>query len=268
MPKEDANPATLTGLNVLKTPAIAQGERLLADIVSVPTSIGVLYGTNGSGKSECLRSLDRRYTQLGHPGKPLRVTGAGGLGITRGVKDLLAEFGVRESRYSQLSLKLASKIAHRELAGRQYRALFIDDAHDLSRDALHGILAMITYCVDQGHPVSLLLASASDPVTWLKSEFAGKSRVLRVERIEPLSFEQALGVLREWIPDLRRYVDQVNGGDQAAAKLGRRLYRAAGDGNLRRLGFLAKVLIREPAPIEITSELLTRVATSILTVDG
>jgi hypothetical protein len=240
-----------TDLPVITTSLINRAVQLAKDAVLLDC-LGALSGPNGSGKSVALHAIANRYPGLGLDGVALYHRACATQGHTRGVKDILFEFGVREAHVSSSNLQIACKLGLREFSNRKIKLLLIDEADSMARDSLVGVTTLIDYCNQHGHRLGLILAAAAPITAWLASNSAGMSRTVRCERAENMAVEEMLAILVEWVPALKTLVAQAMEKDAEAIKLSRLIHRGTGDGNFRRMSYFARLMRQETQADEAT----------------
>jgi hypothetical protein len=249
-----------TDLPVITTSLIDRAVQLAKDAVLLDC-IGTITGPNGSGKSVALKTILSRYPSLGLDGNALYHRACATQGHTRGVKDILAEFGVREAHVSSSNLQIACKLGLREFSGRKVRLLLLDEADSMARDSVAGITTLIDYCNGHGHRIGLVMAAAQPISGWFASNSAGMSRTVRMEKTDNMSVEEMLAILREWIPGLTTLIAQASEKNPEALKLARLVHKGVGDGNFRRMGYFASLLrLEETVNEETIKRVLTRIA--------
>jgi hypothetical protein len=247
-------------LPVITTSLITRAVQLSKDAVLLDC-IGAVTGPNGSGKSVALRAIHNRYPSLGLNGTSLYHRACATQGHTRGVKDILYEFGVREAHVSSSNLQIACKLGLREFSNRKIRLLLLDESDSMAKDSLVGIVTLIDYCVQHGHRLGLVMAATAPITTWLANNTAGLSRTVRCEKSENMPVEEMLAILCEWVPALKGLVAQAKLKDETAIKLARVIHRGTGDGNFRRMSYFGSLLRQEKATDEATIKaILARIA--------
>ena len=228
----------MTKLKILRLPALERAVALAKEAVAL-SCIGALTGPPGTGKTTALQHIESAYASLGLPGTAFyyRCTQAGG--GTQALKDMLESLGVRPSLLPRgTGLRLAVKVAKRELDARGVRLLLADGIDSYSAEGLAAVVALLDICRREKPALALVCASERDLSRWLTQNEAAVSRTLRRESFGYLSQEAALGVLREWLPDaFGDLAVRVEAGDKEAARVARLLHRRTG-GSLRRLEYL------------------------------
>ena len=234
----------MNDLPIITTSLIDRAVQLAKDAVLLDC-IGAIVGPNGSGKSVALKTILNRYASSGLDGNALFHRACATQGHTRGVKDILFEFGIREAHVSSSNLQIACKLGLREFGGRKIRLLLIDEADTMAKDSLAGIVTLIDYCNGHGHRLGLVLAAAQPISGWLAANTAGMSRTVRSEKADNMSVEEMLAILREWVPGLATLISQAKEKNPDALKLARLVHRGVGDGNFRRMSYFAGLLRQE-----------------------
>jgi len=248
-----------TDLPIITTGLIDRAVQLAKDAVLLDC-IGTITGPNGTGKSIALRTVKNRYPSSGLDGNAHYHRACATQGHTRGVKDILFEFGVREAHVSSSNLQIACKLGLREFSGRKIKLLLLDEADSLAKDSLVGIVSLLDYCNQHGHRLGLVMAAAQPVSGWLAANSAGMSRTVRSERADNMSVEEMLANLREWVPGLATLIAQAKENPEAL-KLTRLIHKGVGDGNFRRMSFFAGLLRQEQCVNEESiRQVLARIA--------
>ena len=225
-------------LAIIPTPDIeAVGE--LAKDSSATASLSVVTGIPGTGKTEALKAIQRRWTSLGMPGTALYVRAHHVKGYTRPVKDILEILGRKQTGANGTgSLQFSIRICRQELEKQQIRGLLIDEAENWGTEGISGVIGLYDACRQEKQPLTVIMASAANPSTWIDQSASGKSRALRVMSLKPLPIEMLIGVLRAWGGGLEQLAEGVGKGEADALKLATRLHRHL-SGNFRRLAYFA-----------------------------
>lgn len=248
-----------TDLPVITTSLLDRAVQLAKDAVLLDC-IGVITGPNGAGKSIALQTIKNRYPSSGLEGNALYHRACATQGHTRGVKDVLFEFGIREAHVSSSNLQIACKLGLREFSNRKIKLLLLDEADSMAKDSLVGIVTLIDYCNGHGHSLGLVMAAAQPISGWLAANSAGMSRTVRSERADNMGVEEMLAILREWVPGLATLIAQAKGNPEAL-KLTRLIHKGVGDGNFRRMSFFAGLLRQEQCVNEESiRQVLARIA--------
>jgi len=249
-----------TDLPVITTSLLDRAVQLAKDAVLLDC-IGVITGPNGAGKSIALQTIKNRYPSSGLEGNALYHRACATQGHTRGVKDVLFEFGIREAHVSSSNLQIACKLGLREFSNRKIKLLLLDEADSMAKDSLVGIVTLIDYCNGHGHSLGLVMAAAQPISGWLAANSAGMSRTVRSERADNMGVEEMLAILREWVPGLATLIDQAKEKSPEALKLARLIHKGTGDGNFRRMSYFAGLLKQEPSVSEESiKQILARIA--------
>ncbi len=233
-----------TDLPIITTSLLDRAVQLAKDAVLLDC-IGAIVGPNGSGKSVALKTILSRYPSSGLDGNALYHRACATQGHTRGVKDILFEFGIREAHVSSSNLQIACKLGLREFGGRKIRLLLLDEADSMAKDSLVGIVTLIDYCNGHGHRLGLVMAAAQPITGWLATNSAGMSRTVRAEKSGNMSVEEMLAILRQWLPGLATLIAQAQEQSPDALKLVRLIHKGTSDGNFRRMSYFAGLLRQE-----------------------
>ncbi len=247
-------------LPVITTSLITRAVQLAKDAVLLDC-IGVITGPNGGGKSVALKTTLSRYASLGLDGIALYHRACATQGHTRGVKDILFEFGIREAHVSSSNLQIACKLGLREFSARKIKLMLLDEADSMNKDSLVGVVTLIDYCNQHGHRLGLVMAAAQPISGWLATNSAGMSRTVREEKADNMVVEEVLAILREWVPALTSLITQAMEKNAEALKLARLIYKGIGDGNFRRMSYFATLLRQEKTVDEDSiKQVLARIA--------
>lgn len=254
---------------IISTPAVEAGTTLLRECAAT-SSLGVIVGDNGCGKTFALRAMEARYPKLGLSGNCLRYRCCQVVGVTRGVRDIIVHLGGRGAGFTNGAtggLQLFCKFALAEFKKRELRALLLDEADLWDITALAGLVTFFDFAREQQHHVTIIMTGVEATAKWIEAVGSARSRTLRIETVGPLSRELLLGVLQEWAPQFRTLAEEVNAGSASAIRLMDRIYRGCG-GNLRRARQFTDLLLMEGEGVKLTEELIRSTYRKILNSGG
>gem|GEM_PF-1495208 len=249
-PKIDRNPTLIATL-----PFLSEATELLLDCVATG-AIGVLAGPPGTGKTVALKRIAARYSGLGLAGSCVYYCCQENAGTTRGVKDILMEFGIGGAIIAQghgASMQMILKLALRDFQRRDLRCLLLDETQRFDADAMRGVVALHDHLREHGHPVTILVASQIDNPEWLAVTESARSRTLKVLRSSYPDVSHMLGILSLWSDEFSAFADAVDSGNKGAIDLAKIIHLRTG-GNLRRLNFFVTLFRRHFTGGIVTSE--------------
>lgn len=236
-------------------PFLNEASELLLDCVATG-GIGVIAGPPGSGKTVALKRLAARYEGLGLPGACLYYCCQQNAGTTRGVKDILMEFGIGGAIIAQghgASMQMILKLALRDFQRRNLRCLLLDETQRFDVDAMNGIVALHDHLREHGHPISIIVASNVDEPEWLTATESARSRTLKVLKSSYPDVAHMLGIISLWSDEFAAFAQAVDSGNKTAVNLARTLHNRT-RGNLRRLNFFAKLFLRHHSGRPVTAD--------------
>lgn len=235
---------------VVRLPLIGEAERLLQH-VSGTSSVGAITGPNGTGKTETLKVLQKRYGELGLPGTAFRMSCAQQTGASRGIKDILLEIGAGGSFFQAgvaTPVSLLCKAALKFLRQREIQCLLLDEANRWDSDALAGLVTLLNYLTEKDHPTCTILVGDTPTAEWIGQVPSLDSRTLRVLDFANLTTSMIPGLLYAWGGELAQLVERFEARDKEAEECIGMIY-ASTAGNLRRLRYLAWLLVNQNAAI-------------------
>jgi hypothetical protein len=241
-------------------PFLDQASELLLDCAATG-GIGVIAGPPGSGKTVALKRLAARYSGLGLPGACLYYCCQQNAGTTRGVKDILMEFGIGGAIIAQghgASMQMILKLALRDFQRRNLRCLLLDESQRFDVDAMNGVVALHDHLREHDHPTAIVVASNVDTPEWLVATESARTRTLKILRSAYPDTDHMLGIMSLWADEFVRFADMVDSGNKGATDLARKIHTRTG-GNLRRLNFFAKLFLRHHAGQELSLEIVESV---------
>lgn len=256
----DEEPVNRDPSLIATLPFLDQASELLLDCAATG-GIGVIAGPPGSGKTVALKRLAARYSGLGLPGACLYYCCQQNAGTTRGVKDILMEFGIGGAIIAQghgASMQMILKLALRDFQRRNLRCLLLDESQRFDIDAMNGVVALHDHLREHDHPVAIVVASNVDTPEWLVATESARTRTLKILRSAYPDTDHMLGIMSLWADEFVRFADMVDSGNKGATDLARKIHTRTG-GNLRRLNFFAKLFLRHHAGQELSLEIVESV---------
>lgn len=239
---------------IVSTPFLGKATEFMLDCCAV-NGLGLITGTNGSGKTITLQRLAARYEKRGLPGGAFYFCCRPSEGSTRAVKDLLAEMEIGGALVQQgagTPLQLLFKVALREIQRRDIRLLLLDESNRCDSTAIEGVVALYDYMHEKGHPLTVILASAIKP-TWMEELPSVKSRALSIINTGELDVATMTGVIREWADEFDGIADASEEGDKDAIRVLETIHKRVGK-NLRRLNYFVRLYLRHYAGVEVTMD--------------
>ena len=225
--------------------------------------LGVLTGDNGTGKTVCLKRLQAFPSKYGVEGKTAYFLAATTAGPTRGLKDFLADRGVKQAIHQKgISMKLLTKLAYRELQEKDIRMLLVDEADLIDTAALQGFVSLSDTCRDLRFPIAVLFSGVRDPSLWIGPIGAAESRTLQYARLSALTPELITAVFSGWGRPVAQLAEQVKAKDKDAIGTIRAIHRAT-KGNFRRLYFFARLAALEHGECRLTEEVVDEIFTKM-----
>ena len=245
--------------DLCELPIVSAARSLLADCM-LTSSVGVIVGPNGCGKSIALKFLERTSVD----GSIFRLRCCQQEGSSRGVRDLLMEMGaagVFAAANQSMPLSFLCKIALRTFEQRNICVILLDEADLWDGAALSGFVTLLDHAAEKGRPVAAILVGSLPPQQWLQQVPSLDSRTFHIVRGENLSLDSAVGLLATWGDSLAAFAASYEAEEEEAMKIADEIYAATG-GNPRRLNFLASLLLSSKGGITLTSTRKTILKTS------